>query len=89
MIQQIVRICDVDGNSLKIILILRENFLNFWFDTVEKQNIINLGQYGSKGDALVILVSSEVIFLGEKEDAAFLSISPLCFGIYSVAVSEQ
>ena len=55
----------------KNILILSKNFLNFWFDVIEKQSIINLSLYLSKGYASVVLGCSEVTFLREKEDAAF------------------
>ena len=73
--------------SPKTILILLKNFLNFWFDVVGLQSIINLGFYGSKVYALVVLCNSKVTFFVEREDTAF------CPSLYCVlviyAVSEQ
>ena len=57
--------------SPKTMLIFPENFLNFRFDMVEKQNIVNLSSYRSKSYASVVLSYSEVNFLGEGEDAVF------------------
>ena len=46
----------------------------------EKQSIINLSRYGSKGYALVVLDDFEVTFLREGEDATF------CPSLYCVLV---
>ena len=37
----------------------------------KKQGIINLSSYSSKGNASVVLIDSEIIFLWEVEDTAF------------------
>ena len=50
---------------------LSKNFLNFWFDPIEEQNIIELIRHWNKGYASVVFGDSEVIFLVEGEDAAF------------------
>ena len=42
----------------------RKNFLNFKFDKIEKQSIINLKSYRSKSCASVELNDSEVTFFG-------------------------
>ena len=52
-------------------LTLRELTHGRFYYTVEKQSIINLSSYKSKGYTSVVLSDSEVIFLGEREDAAF------------------
>ena len=44
-----------------------------------KNSIINVSSYSSKHYAYVALGDSKVAFLWKKEDAAFLSISLLCF----------
>ena len=51
------------------------NFLNFLFDEIEKQSIINLNYHGSKSYASVVLGDSEVIFLTEGEGIAFVNLS--------------
>ena len=68
--------------SLKTILILFKNFLNFWVASVELQNIINLSCYRSNGFALVVLNNSMLTFLGKREDAAFIHLS-IVFWLYT------
>ena len=63
--------------SPKTILILSKNFLNFWFNAIEKQSIIDLSRYGSKSYASVVLGVSKVTFLRNGEDSAFC-LSPYC-----------
>ena len=82
-IRQIFRISGtVDLFSPKNILILLKNFLNFWFDAVELQNIINLSCDGSMGYVSVVLGNSEVTFLVEREDEGFFQLS-LVFWLYT------
>ena len=57
-----------------------KNFINFWFDATEKNNIVNLSRYRSNSDALVVLNCSLLTFLGESEDATF------CPSLYYVLV---
>ncbi len=65
-----VRICEVMDQFLKNIPISK-NFLNFSFDIVEKQNIINLSNYSHKSYIFVVLSDSQVAFLEEGEHATF------------------
>ena len=65
------------------------DFLNFWFDAVEQQRIINLNRYESKGYATVVLGNYGVTFLGEREDSAFCPPLYCVLVIYGVSVSEQ
>ena len=72
--------------SPKTILIFPKNFIDFWFDTVEKQNIINLSH---ESYASIVLNNSQVAFLGKGEDAAFyLFISCVLF-LDSVAKNKD
>ena len=64
---------------LKSILIFKNNFLDFRFDTIEKQGIINLSSYGTKSKACVVLSDSDVAFLGKREWCSLSSSSLLCF----------
>ena len=66
--------------SPKITLILSKNFLNFWFDVIEKQSIINFSRYGSKSYTSVVLGDSEVTFLEGRGRCSLLSIFQLCYG---------
>ena len=66
--------------SPKTIFIFPKNFLNFRFDEVEWQSIVNLSRYLSKGYTSVFHGHSEVTFFVKKEDAA------LCPSIYCVLV---
>ena len=70
---------------LKTILIFPKNFLNFWFDTVEKQSIINLSSYRNKSYASVVLSDSKMTFL-RKEDASF---RPLLYWILYINWRSQ
>ena len=63
--------------SLKIVLIFLQNFLNFRFNTIEKQSIINLSHSRSKSYAFVVLGDFEVTFLRDGKDVA-LSPSLYC-----------
>ena len=54
------------------------NFLDFRFDTVEKQSIIKLSTYSSNIYASVFPSDFEDTFLGERGDAAF---SPFLYHI--------
>ena len=74
---------------MKAILIFPKNFFNFSFNAVECQIIGNLSCYGSKSYTPVFLGNSEVIFLGETEDAALCRSVPSFLVIYGVAESEQ
>ena len=67
--------------SLKTILILSKNFLNFRFNAVELESFINHGSYGSKGYTLVVLGNFEVTILRERKDATFFHLSIL-FWLY-------
>ena len=55
--------------STKTILILCKNFLIRGFDAIEKQSIVNLSRYGSKGYTSVVLGNSGITFLGEGDYA--------------------
>ena len=57
--------------STKAILIF-PNFLDFRLDTIEKQSIIYLSSYSSKGFAPVILSDSEVTFLVHFSTVVYL-----------------
>ena len=70
-------------------MVLPKNFLNYRFNVVESQSIVNLGCYESKDYASVILGYSEVPLLGEREDAALCLFICYVMVIYGVAVSEQ
>ena len=80
MVQRIVRIWCCRSLSPKTILILSKNFLDLYFDEIEKQDIINLSRNGGKGHASVVRDDSEVTFLSEERGCSFLSISLLCSG---------
>ena len=56
------------------------DFLDFRFDTIEKQGIINLCSYSRKGYAPVVLCDFAVTFLGEEEDATFRPL--LCCALF-------
>ena len=56
-----------------------KNFLNFRFDTVEKQSILNLSNYKSKGYASVVLGDSEVTFLREGRMQPFVHLYFILF----------
>ena len=69
----------------KTVLIF-SNFLNFCFDAIEKQSIINLSCYGCKSSASLVLCDSEVTFLGEVG----YSLSLCCvLVIYGITKLEQ
>ena len=40
-----------------------KNFLNFWFDKIEKQDVINLSNYGSLDYASLALWASDIDFI--------------------------
>ena len=65
------------------------DFLNFRFDTVEKQSIRNLSRYRSKSYAPVVHGDSEITFLREEEDAAFCRYLCCILFIYSTAKSNK
>ena len=92
-IQWIVGIYDVMDQllwkPLWFFLRISKNFLNFWFNAIELQSIINLSRYGSKGYGSVVLSNCKVTFLGERVDTAFCSSLYHVLAIYSVAISEQ
>ena len=70
MIQWAVIICeDVDRFFPKIVPILLKNFLDFKFDTVEMQSIINLN---NKSYVSVVVNDSEVPPLLEKRMQLFV-----------------
>ena len=74
--------------SPKTVLIFPKNFLNLWFDAIEKQSIINLSCYGSNNYASEVLGDSEVTILKKGEDAVFCpSIYCIPF-VYGVAKSK-
>ena len=52
-------------------MIVSKNILDFWFNAIEKQSIIKPSRYENKGYASIVVGDSDVIFLGEGEDAAF------------------
>ena len=62
-------------------MIFPKNFLNFRFDTVEKQSILNLNSYSSKSYASIVLDDSEFTFLREREDAAFHDCILFIYGV--------
>ena len=74
--------------SPKTILIFPKNFLDFSFETVEKQSIIYLSSYISKWYASVVLSDFKVTFLGEGDDAAFCPFCYFILFIYNVAESK-
>ena len=74
--------------SENIFFIFLKNFLNFWFDVIEKPSIINLSHYGTKSYALVVLGNSKVTFLGEGENAAFCPSLFCVLAIYGVVESK-
>ena len=51
--------------SPKTVLNFPKNFLDFRFESVEKQSIINLSSYSSRSYASVVLCYSPVTYLGE------------------------
>ena len=59
------------SSSPKTVLIFPKNFLDFRFDTVEKESIINLNSYRSKSYATVVLNDSEINFFEEEANVAF------------------
>ena len=67
----------------KNILILPQNFLNFFFDVVEQQSVIILWRYESKGYTSVVLGYSEVSYFGERDVAAFGHLS-FVFWLYTL-----
>ena len=69
--------------SPKTILILSKNFLHIWFDTIEKQGIINLICQG-KSYASIVIGHSEVTFLEEGENVAFFFHLSIAFWLYTV-----
>ena len=80
MIRQIVWICKiVDWFLWKTEVIFPKNFLDFRLAMNENQGIVNLRRCSSKCYASVVLTDSDIAFLGERENAVFLSISLLCF----------
>ena len=72
----------------KNILILRKNFLKSGFDLVESQIIVNLNRYRNKGYTTVVFGNFVVTFLGEREDAAFVSIERLPYYIYVIVIYD-
>ena len=66
-----------------------KNFLNFRFDTIEKESIINLSFYRSKSYAFVVLCDSELSLLREENDAAFCPFLYCILIIYSIANSKK
>ena len=52
-------------------MIFPKNFLDFRFNRVEKQSIINLSSFSSKSYVSLVIGDSEIIFVGEGEDSAF------------------
>ena len=75
--------------SLKTILIFCKNFINLWFDTIEKLSIINLISYRCKSYASVVLGDFKATFVREWEDAAFCSSFYCILFIYGVAKSNK
>ena len=72
MIQQMVRICEFVEHFLwKTFRFFPENFLDFRFDTFEKQSIMNGSSFSSKSYVSIVFSDSEVIFLGEELNATF------------------
>ena len=67
--------------SSKIVFIFTKNFLNFWSAAIEKHTIIYLSRYESKSLALLYLIDSEVTFLKEGVDAAFVHLSIVLFTV--------
>ena len=54
-----------------------KNFLDISSESIKKQGILNLSSYSSKSDATVVLGDSEVTFLEEEVDTAFVHFSVL------------
>ena len=67
--------------SSEVVLVFPMNFLDFGSDTIAKQGIMNLGNNGSKSHISVVFSDSEIVFLGDREDAAF---SPFLFCVLFV-----
>ena len=65
-----------------------KNILDFWFDAVESQGIINLNHYESKAYTPVILDNSEVNLRRERKDTSICSSLYRVLVIYGIAVSE-
>ena len=57
--------------STKTVLIFPKNLLNFKFDAIEKQGMINPSHCRSKLYGSVVFGESEVTVLREGDDAAF------------------
>ena len=74
---------------MQTVLIFPKNFLNFRFDMVEKQNIINFSSYRSKSYTYVVVGDFEVTFLREGEDAAFCPSFCCILFIYGIAKLKQ
>ena len=74
--------------SLMLWIVYSENFLNFRFDAIAKQNIINPSHNRSKNYTSVVLSDSEVIFHRKGEDAAFCPLIYCILFIYGVAKSK-
>ena len=72
--------------STKAILFYPKNFLNFRFNAVELQSIVNFRRYGSKGYTLVVLGNSRVTFLGEMDYVALCQFANYVLVMCVVAV---
>ena len=75
--------------SPKDILVIPKYILNFTFNAVESQCIVNLDCYGSKGYISIVLGYSKVTLLAEREEAALCPTVDYILVIYVVAVWEQ
>ena len=71
--------------SPKSFLIIPKNLLNFKFNTVKKQSIINLCSYRSKSYTYKIVDDSKITFLRKGEDAVFYPSLYCILLIYDIA----
>ena len=76
--------------SLKVVLVIPKNFLDFKSDTIEKQGIKNLRSYSCKSNISAVLSDSEVTFLREDEPLLYFLylqhciIKRMCQQIFSI-----
>ena len=86
-IRRSVRICDAVDQFLRKPFRSFKNFSNIWFDTIEKQIIINLGLNRSK----LCLIGSwwfQVNFLWKGKDAVFYQYLYCVLAVYGFAKSK-
>ena len=74
--------------SPKTVLIFSKNFLNFWFNEIEEQSIINLSYYRNKSYALVVFAILGLPFLEKRRIQPFVHLS-IVFWLYTVLQNQS